>query len=188
MYGGHMLEIRPATETEYPAVKGFYDSLIDEMENAEFGPGWKKDIYPAPEFLIDSIRRGELYIGIMDKAVVSCMVLNHECNDGYKEVKWSVAAEDADVFVIHALGVTPKFGRRGIAKSMVQKAFDEARRRHIHVLRLDVLQGNTPAAKAYSSMGFQSMGTVQMFYEDTGWADFEMFEYVLEDRTENSLC
>ena len=183
-----MLEIRPATETEYPAVKGFYDSLIDEMENAEFGPGWKKDIYPAPEFLIGSIRRGELYIGVMDEIIVSCMILNHECNDGYKEVKWSVAAEDADVFVIHALGVAPKFGRRGIAKSMVQKAFDEARRRHIHVLRLDVLRGNTPAAKAYSSMGFQSMGTVQMFYEDTGWADFEMFEYVLEDRTENSLC
>ena len=183
-----MLEIRPATETEYPAVKGFYDSLIDAMENAEFGPGWKKDIYPAPEFLIESIRSGELYIGVMDEIIVSCMILNHECNDGYKEIKWSVDAKASEVFIIHALGVAPKFGKRGIAKEMVRKALDVAYRNSVKVLRLDVLRGNTPAVKAYTKMGFQSMGMVQMFYEDTGWADFEMFECVLDDRTENSLC
>ena len=174
-----MLEIRPANENEYPAVRKFYHSLIDEMENAQFGPGWKKDIYPAPEFLLESIRKGELYIGIIDAVIVSCMVLNHECNEGYKTIKWSVEVEDAGVFIIHALGVTPRFGKRGIAKEMVQRAFDVARRRNIHVLRLDVLQGNTPAVKAYSKMGFQHMGTVQMFYEDTGWTNFEMFECVI---------
>ena len=173
------MEIRPAKENEYPAVRKFYHSLIDEMENAQFGPGWKKDIYPAPEFLLESIRKGELYIGIIDAVIVSCMVLNHECNEGYKTIKWSVEVEDAGVFIIHALGVTPGFGKRGIAKEMVQRAFDVARRRNIHVLRLDVLQGNTPAVKAYSKMGFQHMGTVQMFYEDTGWTNFEMFECVI---------
>ena len=174
-----MLEIRPANENEYPAVRKFYHSLIDEMENAQFGPGWKKDIYPAPEFLLESIRKGELYIGTIDKTIVSCMVLNHESNEGYKKIKWSVDAEDAEVFIIHALGVTPRFGKRGIAKDMVRKAFDVARRHDIHVLRLDVLQGNTPAVKTYRKMGFQHMGTVQMFYEDTGWTNFETFECVI---------
>ena len=173
------MEIRPAKENEYPAVRKFYHSLIDEMENTQFGPGWKKDIYPAPEFLLESIRKGELYIGTIDEVIVSCMVLNHECNEGYKTIKWSVEVEDAGVFIIHALGVTPRFGKRGIAKEMVQKAFDVARQRNIHVLRLDVLQGNTPAVKTYNKMGFQHMGTAQMFYEDTGWTNFEMFECVI---------
>ena len=174
-----MLEIRPANQKEYPAVRVFYHDLIDAMENAEFSPGWKKDVYPAPEFLFESIRNGELYIGAIDETIVSCMVLNHKCNEGYRKIKWSVEAEDSEVFVIHALGVTPKFGKRGFAKDMVQKAFDVARQHDIHVLRLDVLQGNTPAVKAYSKMGFQHMGTVQMFYDDTGWTNFEMFECVI---------
>ena len=174
-----MLEIRPATETEYPAVKEFYDSLIEEMENAEFAPGWKRDIYPAPDFLIDSIQNDELYIGIANNTIVSCMVLNRECNDGYKKVKWAVDVEDTGAIMIHALGVRPKFSGHGIAKDMVRKAFDIARRHNISVLRLDVLQGNTPAVKAYRKMGFQFRGTVQMFYEDTGWTNFEMFECVI---------
>ena len=176
-----MLTIRPATENEYPAVREFYHSLIDAMENAEFSPGWKKDVYPAPEFLSDSIKHDELYIGVIDEAIVSSMVLNHECNDGYKKIKWSVNVEADEVLVIHALGVAPKFGKRGIAKDMVRKALDTARRRHIKVLRLDVLQGNMPAVKAYTKIGFQYMGTVQMFYEDTGWENFEMFECVLDN-------
>lgn len=171
-----MFEIRTANENEYPAVREFYHSLIDAMEYAEFRPGWEKDVYPTPDFLLDSIRNGELYVGVIDECIVSCMVLNHEYNDGYRKIKWSVDAEDADVLVIHALGVAPKFGRRGFAKDMVRKAFEAARRHRIKAIRLDVLQGNIPAVKAYTKMGFQHMGTVQMFYEDTGWTNFEMFE------------
>lgn len=174
-----MLEIRLAKENEYPLVRKFYYSLIDAMENAEFAPGWKKDIYPEPEFLINSIRNSELYIGSIAENMVSCMVLNHLCNDGYRKIKWSAQAPDSDILVIHALGVAPAFGGRGMAKDMVQKAIDIAKEHHIKAIRLDVLRGNIPAVKAYTQMGFQYMGTVQMFYEDTGWTDFDMFEFVV---------
>ena len=42
-----MLNIRAAKRAEYEAVKDFYDSLIDSMENSPFHPGWEKGIYPA---------------------------------------------------------------------------------------------------------------------------------------------
>lgn len=174
-----MLQIRLAQESEYPLVRGFYHALIDAMKNAEFKPGWEKDVYPAPEFLMKSIRNGELYIGFTGETMVTCMVLNGQCNDGYKQIKWSVEADDSDILVIHALGVAPAFGGRGIAKDMVQKTFDVAKERHIKAIRLDVLGGNTPAVKAYTKMGFQCMGTVQMFYEDTGTTGFDLFEYIL---------
>ena len=179
-----MLEIRPASESEYGTVRAFYHALIDALEHAEFSPGWEKDIYPTPLFLMESIRNGELYMGIMDGEIVSCMVLNHKCNEGYQKVKWSVDASDKDVLFIHILGVAPEFGGRGIAKDMVRNAFDTACRQHINVLRLDVLQGNTPAVKAYTKMGFQYMDTIQMFYEDTGWTNYELFECVIDKRND----
>lgn len=78
-----MLNIRAAKRAEYEAVKDFYDSLIDSMENSPFHPGWEKGIYPAYEYLMDSIKKGQLYCGWLEGQIVSCMIVNHEYNEGY---------------------------------------------------------------------------------------------------------
>ena len=57
-----MLNIRAAKRAEYEAVKDFYDSLIDSMENSPFHPGWEKGIYPAYDYLLDSIKKGQLVL------------------------------------------------------------------------------------------------------------------------------
>jgi hypothetical protein len=46
-------------------------------------------------------------------------------------------------------------------------------------IRLDVLDGNIPAENLYLGMGFQYLNKVQMYYEDTGWTAFRLYEYVL---------
>ena len=46
--------------------------------------------------------------------------------------------------------------------------------------RLDVLEGNLPAEKSYVKVGFEYVGTVPMFYEDTGWTNYKAFEYAVE--------
>lgn len=174
-----MLEIRCAKSEEYPLVRNFYHKLIDDMADVAFHPGWKKDVYPSQDLLTNSIKAGELYIGTSDGEILSCMILNHQCNDGYREIKWTVDASDTEILVIHALGVAPAWGGRGLAKEMVDYALDIAKELQIKTVRLDVLSGNLPAIKAYTKMGFQYMGTVQMFYEDTGWTDFQMFEHLI---------
>lgn len=92
---------------------------------------------------------------------------------------WPTAAEDSEVTVIHALGVDPELGGRGYGRRMVQFAIDTARENQQKVIRLDVLKGNVPAEKLYSGVGFQYLHTLQMYYEDTGWTDFELYEYAL---------
>lgn len=47
------------------------------------------------------------------------------------------------------------------------------------LIRLDVLGENVPAEKAYTKMGFQYLDTIQMFYEDTGWTDYKVFEFIV---------
>lgn len=81
--------------------------------------------------------------------------------------------------MIHVLGVHPAFANRGAAKQMVKKVIDTARENNVKTIRLDVLEGNIPAEKVYRKMGFRYVDTIPMFYEDTGWTDFRLFEYII---------
>ena len=174
-----MLQIRVADSVDYNNVREFYYTLIDAMADAKYKPGWERDIYPTQEFLITSIENKDLYIGELDKQIITCMVVNHEYNEGYKKIQWSVAAKDSDIFVIHILGVHPAFSGKGIAKQMVQKVIEIAHDNNIKTIRLDVLGGNIPAEKVYTKMGFKFVDTIQMFYEDTGWTNFNLFEFIV---------
>lgn len=174
-----MLKIRKAAEEEYEEVVEFYYDLIDALAETEYKPGWKKDIYPTREFLEEAIKKQELYLGRKDGKILSCMILNHSCHENYKKISWRIQAEEQEVLVIHALGVHPAFSGQGIAKQMVQKAIKIAEKEKGKTIRLDVLQGNIPAEKAYLKMGFQYCGTVKMFYPDTGLADFRLFDFLI---------
>lgn len=91
-------------------------------------------MYPTQAFLDASIAHGELFLAELDGVLAGCMVLNHAYNDGYAAVTWAADVPDAQLLVIHALGVHPAFARRG---------------------------------------------TVRMFYDDTGWTDYGLYEYLL---------
>lgn len=173
------MNIIKANENQYDSVRCFYHSLIEGMQKSPYDIGWKKDIYPSPEFLQESIAKEELYIGMENGKIIAAMVLNHQCNDGYQKFQWQTEAEENEITVIHALGIHPAYSGKGYAKSMVKKVFEIAADRHQKAIRLDVLRGNVPAEKLYTQMGFQYMDTLQMYYEDTGWTDYELYEYVL---------
>ncbi len=170
------ISIRRARQNEFATVRKFYHVLTDEMRDSEFYIGCQKDIYPTPEFLSKSIADGELFIGELDGEIAACMVLNHEYNDGYKKIRWSVEVDDEKLLVIHALGVRPKFSGRGVGKLMTRFALDFARRKNFKTMRLDVLDGNTPAEKLYTAEGFRFVDELKMFYEDTGWTTYKLYE------------
>ena len=173
------LNIRAAAEGDYPAVRAFYYDLTDEMADTPFRPGWEKDVYPTQDFLRDSIRRGELYLGLLAGELAACMVVNGQYNEGYRAVTWGVEAADGELLVIHALGVRLAFAGRGLAKAMARYALALARGQGKKAVRLDVLGGNLPAERAYTAVGFRYVDTLTMFYEDTGWTDYKLFEYPL---------
>ena len=174
------MEIIKASEKQYSAVRAFYHSMIDGLKGTPYDLGWKKDIYPAPDFLMDSIHNGELYIMLDEGEIIASMVMNHECNDSYQEFQWPTKAQASEVTVIHALGVHTAYGGKGIGRQMMQFAIDTSQRNKQKVIRLDVLKGNLPAERLYSGMGFQKLHTLQMFYENTGWTEFELYEYEIK--------
>ncbi|MBM7636666.1 GNAT family N-acetyltransferase [Streptococcus saliviloxodontae] len=173
------MKIRLALEDELPLVRAFYHSMIDQLQDSPYFLGWEKEVYPTTAYLEESVGKEQLYLGILEDEIVSAMVVNHDCNEGYAKYDWEIEAEPQEVSIIHILGVSPKHAGKGYAKQMLETVFDKAREDQQKAIRLDVLAGNTPAEKLYQRMGFQYKETVQMYYEDTGLTDFHLYEYPL---------
>ena len=72
-------------------------------------------------------------------------------------------------------------GRRALSARLAQGRVPHAGvSGRVHcALRLDVLGGNVPAERLYTGQGFTYRGTVRMFYDDTGWTDYGLYEYLL---------
>lgn len=174
-----MLDIRLAKSDEYDKIIEFYYNLIDSMQNTEYKPKWKKGIYPTDQFIQESINDNNLFIGIINNNIVSAMVMNHDCNDGYESVKWQITAKQNEIIIIHTLGISTAYQGQGIAKQMVSYAIEDCRKMNMKTIRLDVLSSNYPAQRLYQVMGFHYIDTMKLFYEDTGLVDFLLYEYVL---------
>ena len=171
-----IIQAQPAAHEQ---ARSFYHSLIDEMEMAGNAITWVKDVYPSQSFLQASAQRGELFLGMEQGQIAAAMILNHSANPGYEDAPWKVAAREDEVMVIHALGVHPRFGGRGLGAEMARAAIAMARQAGMKAVRLDVLEGNEPARKVYVKCGFVPICWRQMHYENTGLAAFELFEYAL---------
>lgn len=181
-----MLTIRKAESNEYNAVRNFYYDLIDHLELLDYRPGWQKGVYPADDYIQKSIENDELFIGMKEDGVItSAMIINESGNESYKNGKWSMELNEGDYVVIHALGVTPAETKKGYAKEMVHAAIDYAKENSYAAIRLDVLCGNLSASRLYESVGFLHADTIQMFYEDTGWVDFALYEYKIENEKQS---
>lgn len=174
--------IQKAKPEEFQTARLFYHTLIDDLKNAAYRPGWQKDIYPDPEELKAEITAGNFYCGYVANELASCMVINHRFqDDAYAEAKWETKATAEEVLVIHILGVGSRFARKGLAKQMVRFAIDTAEKTGMKAVRLDVMKGNLPAERLYPQMGFHYRNTVPMYYPDVGWMEFELYEYVVQE-------
>lgn len=141
--------------------------------------GWKKGIYPTDRFLKDSIQQGELYVLPCGNHYTASVILNSAWNEGYEGLPWSVDCSREEVLVSHALAVHPAQQGQGIGKIVVRNILDIARKMCKKTVRLDILGGNIAAERLYTGMGFTFVQAKDMFYEDTGWTEFKMYEYVL---------
>lgn len=169
--------IRVAKKSEFLGIRSFYHNVIDRMQDAQYKPAWEKGVYPSDSYLKESIENGELWVCAYENEYIAAMIVNHQSNAGYQKIQWATQAQDDEVTVVHALCVLPDFQGKGLAGAMVKKVIALAEDAKQKAIRLDVLGGNLPAERLYTKYGFQYIDTVEMFYEDTGWTDFKLYEY-----------
>ena len=163
----------------FERIKNFYWALIDEMQDQNDVVGWKKGIYPTDEFLQENLLRGELFTLEESGQLYACVVLNSESNEGYAGIPWHLSCRDDEVMIPHALGVWPAQQGKGIGRRVVEEILQYAKANGKKAVRLDILGKNTAAERLYTKCGFQFVQAKTMFYEDTGWTEYKMYEYDL---------
>lgn len=137
---------------------------------------WKTGIYPSDDFIRISLARGELYTLMENTKLYACVILNSECNEGYKGCSWSIDCNANEILIPHALAVNPESQGKGIGKIVVRNILDIAKSERKKAIRLDVLGACKSAEHLYKSCGFHFVETKNMYYEDTGWTEYKMFE------------
>ena len=182
------LHIRQAQPSELEAVRDFYWDLADEMREADYGPAWTRGIYPSEADLCEHIEAGELYLAEAEigptpasngATFAGAVVVNRHCNEEYTEVAWPSGATADEAVVVHLLCIAPEYQGQGLGRQLVAFAVDRASVMGARAVRLDVLDGNLPAARLYESCGFAPVTRIELFYEDTGRVMFILYELAL---------
>lgn len=166
-----------ASLNEFDRIRAFYWALIDAMSADNDKIGWKKGIYPTDDFLRDSLEKGTLYTLTHQQQLAACVIVNSDTNEGYASVPWRMDCADSDVLIPHALAVSPALQGQGIGREVVAQVQALARRAGKRAVRLDILGTNTAAERLYTRMGFQFVQAKPMFYEDTGWTEYKLYEW-----------
>lgn len=127
------MNFQKANENDFPAIQKFYWNVIDGIHKNNTkneNLGWEKGVYPADDFLTDSIQNKELYMLTDGNTLCACVILNNRCNEGYNGCRWSVVCEPDEVLIPHALAVNSALQGKGIGKIVVEYIINLAKAEH----------------------------------------------------------
>ena len=173
------MSFQKASEADFHIIQKFYWNVIDNIHKnntEDENLGWEKGVYPSDAFIQRSISNGELYTLTENDILYACVILNSNHNEGYEGCPWSIVCAPSEVLTPHALAVNPELQGRGIGKIVVKNILNLAKIENKKTIRLDVLGACKAAERLYISCGFQFVEAKDMFYEDTGWTEYKMFE------------
>lgn len=173
------MNFKKAKPEDFEKIKNFYWNLIDLMKSSQSRIGWKKGIYPTDAYLLESLEKGELYVLEDGETLCGSVIINSAFNEGYETVRRKTEFEKDEIWVLHALAVSPVFQGRGLGRAMLEKIIELSRENGKKALRLDILSGNEIAERLYVKAGFEFVSKKPMFYEDTGLTEYKLFELIL---------
>jgi ribosomal-protein-alanine N-acetyltransferase len=75
---------------------------------------------------------------------------------------------------IHNIAVHTEYRRRGLARVLLSRVIDDAKRQSIFRVLLEVRKSNLSAQKLYETMGFHTTGVRKGYYSDNGEDAFAM--------------
>lgn len=160
-------------------LENLYNDLNDYLAEGVNYPGWIKGIYPIRQNAIDGVKSGNLYVAKHNDIIIGSIILNHEPESAYYNVKWGFDYDYSDVFVIHTFAVHPKFMKCGTGKALMDFAHKHSINSKVKSIRLDVYEGNLPAIKLYEKYGFTYIDTVDLGLGKHGLDWFKLYEKLI---------
>lgn len=106
------------------------------------------------------------------------MILNSACNEGYAGVTWSIECGENEILVPHALAVSPSRQGKGIGRYFMEEI--------LKLAKTEKKKGKAgypgyqySCGETLYRMWISFCQAKDMFYEDTGWTEYKMYERVL---------
>ena len=151
------MEYRPAEEHDLEAICGLVRSAIAEMENNEIFQ-WD-DVYPSKYDFLEDIKKGHLFVGVLDGDISVVFAVNKEYDAQYGNGSWKYP--DSEYRVIHRLCVSPKHQHKGIAGKTLAHIEKALLKGGVEAIRLDVFCGNPFALSLYRDRGYEEVGAAE---------------------------
>ena len=168
-----------ATRADLPAIWQLYSDVCEHQAADAYSPQWTLGIYPAEEDFLDRIDAGEMMLGFDQGRLVGALALTREEDPEYVGVPWPSGATEDEVSVIHLLAVHPDARGQRLGAQLVREAIRIAREWSKRAIHLDVVPGNDIASRLYVAEGFAFVQLHEVYYEDLGNVDLEMYELAL---------
>lgn len=112
------------------------------------------EIYPTKTILEEDILKKQMYIGIVNNAIVSVVVINSEYDQDYNNVNW----EYDNFAVIHRLCVNPVNQNQKIGKNTMILIEELLKEKGIKSIRLDAFSLNPYSLRMYNNLGYKKVG------------------------------
>lgn len=93
-------------------IQKIYIDIIEKTADMEKYACWKKGMHPTDAAIMEYIKSGSLYQYTIHDTIAGVLAVTMEQEDDYHEIKWGIEAKDAEVVVIHILGVNPEFQKQ----------------------------------------------------------------------------
>jgi ribosomal-protein-alanine N-acetyltransferase len=122
---------------------------VVEIERESFSIPWSRGAF---QYEIEQNRVARCWTGRVDGEVIGYLCL------------WEIGEE----MHITNVAVARAWRRQGIARSMLTEILDDARRRGLRMVFLEVRPTNVEALGLYEALGFHVIGRRKGYYYDTG--------------------
>ncbi len=165
--------------SDIDGIEMLYNALNDHLACHTNYAGWRKDVYPTREIAESGVRDKTLYIAKQKDRFLGTVILNHTPEQNYDKVSWPSGLCLNEVYVIHTLAIHPECLRHGIGRSILEFAYNQARKDKMKALRLDVNDGNKPAIMLYEDFGFTHVDTIDIGLGEYGLKDFRVYEKLI---------
>ena len=114
--------------------------------------------YPSKSAFVNDLKRNELYVIILEKTIVGCIVITPKIDAEYLPVNW--LTPNYNNLYIHRLAIHPKFQGKGFAQKLMNFAENFAIKNNYSSIRLDTFSKNTKNQKFYELRGYQKLGAI----------------------------
>ena len=179
LFQNNPVMMRKCELKDLPGMLEFYQLVIRETEDMPRYARWEYGKHPTKEMIENYVGQGMMYCLDAGEKIAAAVAVTPFQTSEYHGADWQITPEDDEVAVVHLLAVNPKCRKQGYAKAVMAEVIDLAKRSGMKAVRLDALACNIPAHRLYESLGFRKRDTRHWYAENTGWIDFDLFEYCL---------